>query len=303
MQITTIGIDLSKTVFQVHAVDADGATVVRKRLRRAEVLSFFAGLEPCLIGMEACVTSHYWARELTKFGHTGAPSREAAKALIFTPVWETLEGIPMSITRRQFLTNAGVSLTASALVSTRAMSIGEVGQSDSNALDDWSVVRDQFNLSPEYIHLATFALVSHPRPVREAIQKYRRALDENPFLVVDRGLWGPEAENLPHKVREAAAEYIGGRPEEIALTGNTTMGLALVYYGLPLRAGQEVLTTAHDHFSHHESIRLATERAGASMRKIILFDSFDAISADSIVNRIRSAVRPSTRAVGITWVH
>src|ERR1700738_4965971 len=70
MQISTIGIDLAKTVFQLHAVDADGATVIRKRLRRAEVLSFFAGLEPCLIGMEACATSHYWARELAKFGHT-----------------------------------------------------------------------------------------------------------------------------------------------------------------------------------------------------------------------------------------
>ena len=70
MQITTIGIDLAKTVFQVHAVDSDGATIIRKRLRRAEVLSFVSGLEPCLIGMEACATSHYWARELTKFGHT-----------------------------------------------------------------------------------------------------------------------------------------------------------------------------------------------------------------------------------------
>ena len=66
MQVTTIGIDLAKTVFQIHAVDADAATVVRKRLRRAEGLSFFAGLEPCLIGMEACATSHYWARELAK---------------------------------------------------------------------------------------------------------------------------------------------------------------------------------------------------------------------------------------------
>src|SRR5580704_15220891 len=70
MQITTIGIDLAKTVFQIHAVDADGATVIRKRLRRAEVLSFVSGLEPCLIGMEACATSHYWARELARFGHT-----------------------------------------------------------------------------------------------------------------------------------------------------------------------------------------------------------------------------------------
>src|SRR4029077_17879391 len=70
MQIATIGIDLAKTVFQLHAVDADGATVIRKRLRRVEVLSFLAGLAPCLIGMEACATSHHWARELTKFGHT-----------------------------------------------------------------------------------------------------------------------------------------------------------------------------------------------------------------------------------------
>jgi isopenicillin-N epimerase len=209
----------------------------------------------------------------------------------------------MSITRRQFLASAGASLPASALVSARAMPIGEDRRSASNILDDWSVVRDQFDLSREYIHLATFALASHPRPVREAIEKYRRALDENPFLVVDRGLWGPEAENLPHEVREAAAEYVGGRPEEIALTGNTTMGLALVYGGLPLKPGQETLTTAHDHYSHHESIRLATERAGASMRKIVLFDKFDAISDDSIVSRVRSALSPSTRAVGITWVH
>jgi transposase len=70
MQITTIGIDLAKTVFRLHAVDAAGVTVIRKRLRRAEVLSFLAGLEPCLIGIEACATSHHWARELTKFGHT-----------------------------------------------------------------------------------------------------------------------------------------------------------------------------------------------------------------------------------------
>src|SRR3979411_3327315 len=98
----------------------------------------------------------------------------------------------MLINRRQFLTNAGFSFPASALVSTRAKSIGEDRQSASNTLDGWSLVRNQFNLSPEYIHLATFALTSHPRPVREAIQKYRRALDENSYLVIDRGVWGPE---------------------------------------------------------------------------------------------------------------
>ena len=69
MEISTIGLDLAKSIFQVHAVDASGEIVVRKALRRAQVLPFFAKLPPCLIGMEACGTSHHWARELTKLGH------------------------------------------------------------------------------------------------------------------------------------------------------------------------------------------------------------------------------------------
>ena len=70
MDITTIGVDLAKNVFQVHGVDAAGAVVVRKALRRAQVLPFFAKLSPCLVGMEACGTSHHWARELAALGHT-----------------------------------------------------------------------------------------------------------------------------------------------------------------------------------------------------------------------------------------
>jgi len=69
MEITTIGLDLAKSVFQVHAVDAAGKPVVRKALRRAQVLPFFAKLPRCLIGLEACGTSHHWARELIKLGH------------------------------------------------------------------------------------------------------------------------------------------------------------------------------------------------------------------------------------------
>jgi transposase len=69
MEITTIGLDLAKRVFQVHGIDAAGKVVVRKALRRAQVLPFFAKLPPCLVGMEACGTSHHWARELTRLGH------------------------------------------------------------------------------------------------------------------------------------------------------------------------------------------------------------------------------------------
>jgi transposase len=69
MQVTTIGLDLAKQIFQVHGVGPDGQAVLRKRLRRAEDLSFFAALPPCLVGMEACATAHHWARELTRLGH------------------------------------------------------------------------------------------------------------------------------------------------------------------------------------------------------------------------------------------
>ena len=69
MQITTIGLDIAKNVFQVHGIDAKEKVVVRKQLRRSQVIAFFKALPPCLIGMEACATAHYWARELTKLGH------------------------------------------------------------------------------------------------------------------------------------------------------------------------------------------------------------------------------------------
>jgi transposase len=70
MQITTIGLDLAKSVFQVHGVDASGKPVIRKALRRGHVLPFFKDLAPCLVGMEACSSAHHWARELAALGHT-----------------------------------------------------------------------------------------------------------------------------------------------------------------------------------------------------------------------------------------
>ena len=69
MKVTTIGIDLAKSVFQVHGVDARGHVVVRKQLRRDQMAAFFANLPACLVGMEACGSAHHWARKLQGFGH------------------------------------------------------------------------------------------------------------------------------------------------------------------------------------------------------------------------------------------
>jgi len=68
--ITTIGLDIAKSVFQVHGIDAEGQVVVRQQLRRSRVLGFFKKLSPCLVGIEACASSHHWSRELQALGHT-----------------------------------------------------------------------------------------------------------------------------------------------------------------------------------------------------------------------------------------
>lgn len=68
--LVTIGLDLAKTVFQVHGITAEGKVLVRRQLRRGEVLKFFQGVPSCLVGIEACGTAHHWAREITALGHT-----------------------------------------------------------------------------------------------------------------------------------------------------------------------------------------------------------------------------------------
>jgi len=68
-EIKTIGLDIAKSVFQVHCVDAEGTVVLRRQLKRRYVLLFFQKLPPCLVGIEACATSHYWSRELQALGH------------------------------------------------------------------------------------------------------------------------------------------------------------------------------------------------------------------------------------------
>jgi len=70
MQVSTIGVDLAKNVFQVHGVDSAGKVIVSRQLRRKQVIDFFSKIPPCLVGMEACGTAHYWAREVSKLGHT-----------------------------------------------------------------------------------------------------------------------------------------------------------------------------------------------------------------------------------------
>jgi isopenicillin-N epimerase len=208
----------------------------------------------------------------------------------------------MAVTRRQFLVAPAV------LAATAALPGGLLAALAAETpvvpdLSDWNRVRAQFALDPSYAHFASFFIASHPAPVRDAIEGYRRAIDRNAFHVVEEALFEDEAHNIPLKVRTEMAGYLGGHPDEICLTRSTTESLALVYHGLPLKAGDEVLATTHDHYSHHVSIDLAAARAGATTRRIALFEEAADASTDSIIERLLKGVGPKTRVVGITWVH
>ncbi|MGH3829858.1 MAG: aminotransferase class V-fold PLP-dependent enzyme [Pseudonocardiaceae bacterium] len=144
--------------------------------------------------------------------------------------------------------------------------------------------------------------MSHPKPVAEEIERFRRKIDADPFWIELASF--TDSEGRPFEaVKRALADYIGGNPAEICLTSNTTGALAMAYHGLRIRGDQEILTTEHDHYSQHESIRYAAARTGAGVRYIPLYDTPAAANAGEIVERIARAIRPATRAVGVTWVH
>jgi selenocysteine lyase/cysteine desulfurase len=163
--------------------------------------------------------------------------------------------------------------------------------------DSWDAVREEFALDPQLAHFAAYILATHPAPVRAAIERWREALDNDPATVVH------EAYSHDEAVRAAASRYLRARPDEIALTDSTTMGLGLVYHGLTLEPGTHVLTTTHDFYSTHEALRLAAERSGSEVEQVQLYDDPAAADADEITARIEAAVRPETRVVALTWVH
>lgn len=215
----------------------------------------------------------------------------------------------MTLSRRDFVASVGLSLTgtmaARSAAANEALAVPAV-----DASSDWAAVRAQFDLAPDWMHFSQFYIVSHPKPVRDAIERYRAMLDTHPFTTVEHGMGfdsflGDVAQQdpFPVRVQQAAAAYIGGKPEEIALTDSTTQGLAVIYQGLTLKPGDEVLTTTHDHYVHHEAIRLAAEKSGASWRRVPLYDDPVHASADEMIARLKRAIGPKTRVVGITWVH
>jgi selenocysteine lyase/cysteine desulfurase len=166
------------------------------------------------------------------------------------------------------------------------------------ATDDWELVRKQFPLDRRFIHMSQFFLASHPQPVRAAIEAHRRGLDENPFCYVEDNI-----ERFEKATRQAASEHLGCKPDDLAMTDSTTMGLGLFYNGLQLRPGQEILSTTHDHPATFRALDLRAARNGATVRRVPLYNRAPLATAEQMAEALAREIRPQTRVVAVTWVH
>lgn len=201
--------------------------------------------------------------------------------------------------RRTFLKQAG--LLAAALPMGASLTHSATAAAIELApKDKWATLRGLFNQDPDYIHFANFLITSHPRPVSDAIEQHRANIDRNPGLAMDWDL--QETSRREDKVREWAGKYFNARPGQIALTGSTTEGLAIIYGGIHVRPDQEILTTEHEHFCTRNILNSRKKREGTQVRKIRLFKDSSTVSTDEIIGNIARAIRPETRVLGMTWV-
>jgi isopenicillin-N epimerase len=196
--------------------------------------------------------------------------------------------------RRSFLNRSGFAIGATlALPSLIANATPET-----SALDTWAGIRSQFKFDPAKIHMSQMLLASHPRWIRDAIEKYRNAMDENPVEY-----WENNWIQMDINVRKAAGAYLQCDPDEVILTDSTTMGLGILYTGFRFKEGDEILTTTHDHYSTEKSLDHAVAKNKATLKRIALFKEAATATVDEIVGTLKKNITPKTRMVAVTWVH
>jgi selenocysteine lyase/cysteine desulfurase len=154
-------------------------------------------------------------------------------------------------------------------------------------------------LDPAVSHFAAFVFASPPAPVRAAIARHREGFDRNTVKYLHAN------ENEMHRAIHArASAYLGGVPvEEICFTDSTTMGLGMIYSGLKLAPGDEILTTDHDFYATHEALRLRGLRDGVKVNRVRLYDDPSAATVQEVVMNLLRGMTPATKVVALTWVH
>jgi selenocysteine lyase/cysteine desulfurase len=202
----------------------------------------------------------------------------------------------VTLDRRALLVRTGAALAAAGLG--ERLLVSPAAAEPSAAPPSWPAVRAQFRLQRDVVYLGGLLLASHPAAVRRAIERHRDGLDRNPVHY----LHGNQME-LEARVLREAGRHLGVDPVDVALTDSTTMGLGLLYNGLRLRSGDEIVTTTHDFFATHEALRLKAERSGATVRQVTLYNEPARASEAGIVGAVRRALTARTRVLAVTWVH
>jgi selenocysteine lyase/cysteine desulfurase len=205
-----------------------------------------------------------------------------------------------ALSRRAFITRGGLALGTGALAGLTGCDPDRAARpaASAAAAGGWDGVRARFDLDPGKRHFAAFVLASHPRPVADAVQRHRDGLQADPD-----GYLEAHGRRLDRAARAAAADHLGADPDALAFTRSTTDGLGLLYGGLRLRPGQEVVATEHDFYATHEALRLRAERTGANVRRVALYDDPAGVSTDGLVAAVRRGIGPRTRVLALTWVH
>ena len=197
--------------------------------------------------------------------------------------------------RRSFLVRTGLAMGPGALA---GGIVPTALAEEAPDLSDWKVVRGQFDHTRDKINMAQLLVASPPKPVREAMDKHMKGMIENPVsYLLENWQTGDGV------VREAASEYMGVAPADIALTTSTTMGLGILFGGLSIRSDQEILATTHDHVVADTALRYRSQATGASYRQIELYQDATKVSADAMVDTLAKAIRPETRIIAVTYVH
>ncbi len=204
--------------------------------------------------------------------------------------------------RRLFLRSSGVSigsaLTLPAILNGCSSENPQAAPADpSTDLSTWEGVRGQFPLDHSMIQMSQMLLASHPRPVADAISLQRQAFDASPATY-----WEEHFQTAEGIVARAAAKYMNVDPGEVALTDSTTMGTSLLFNGMKLKRGDEILSTTHDHYVTDKSIDFVCEKTGAINRRIEEYADPRTVTVGEVTSNITKAISDKTRVVAVTWV-
>jgi len=200
--------------------------------------------------------------------------------------------------RRKFLFNSALVGTGTLLSQCTKPAAATDKTEEAVSYETWADIRKQFRLAPGRIHMTQMLLSSHPKPVRDAIEKHRAGLDANPVDYYEY-----QVDAFEKEVRRNASEYMGVTPEEIALTDSTTMGLAMMYSGFKFKSGDEILTTIHDHYSTEKSQEFAAAKSGAVIKRVSLYENPAEASVDTMVGILKKGITPKTKMIAVTHVH